>query len=423
MPSTPLTDRRIAASPDGRHADGNNLYLYVRGGSRLWVLRYTFAENRREMQLGRYPELDIVGARMDALRWKRELAEGRDPIVVREQLRVAVELQSERNSHTLELMCREHHAAHKHLWRNPKHAAQWISSLENHVFPTLGSQPIGTVSASDLLAVLQPLNVEHHETAKRLRQRLEAVWTDAIVQKITDSNPPATLIRLLKGRSVKRHFESLDYVRVPGFVRQLHDCDAGPAVRLGLEFLILGCVRTIEIRRAQWTDMNREARIWRIPAELMKAGEPHDVPLTDRMLEILDSIEARFGAEGMVFKGYRADSLSDGAFLAVLRRMGRHRETTVHGFRASFDTWASETTAFRADIIEAALAHQESNAVRAAYNRAEYWEQRVALANQWAGFVGGRAERKKAPSAKKRCNAAPITTGNHGVAVEISSAP
>ena len=382
-----LSDRKILILPPGRHADGNNLYLHVRGGSRAWILRFTFEEARHEMQLGNFPVLGLAEARDEAVRWLRELRAGRNPIEVRAAARRTAKALEQRESHTLEFMCRAHHERHLHVWRNPKHAAQWISSLENHVFSALGNRPIGIITPADLLDVLRPLNTEHHETAKRVRQRLEAVWEDAVLAGVAAGNLPAALIRQLRGPAKKKHFRSLDYRKLPEFVRQLRDSDAGLAVRLGFEFLILGCARTIEVRRARWSDMNRAERVWRIPGELMKSGEPHEVPLTDRMLAILDAVEPLSGGEGLVFPGYRQKALSDGAFLATLRRMKRNDETTVHGFRASFDTWASETTHLRAAIIEAALAHEEKNAVRAAYNRAEYWQQRVALAQQWTKYV------------------------------------
>ncbi|MDE0854554.1 MAG: integrase arm-type DNA-binding domain-containing protein [Nevskia sp.] len=382
-----LTDRKIATLSDGRHSDGNNLYLFVRGGSRVWVFRYKIGDKRREMQLGIYPILTLREARHDALHWCRVLREGRDPLEVREAERSAAQLEKKREKQTLEQRCRDYHDTHKHLWRNPKHANQWLSSLETHIFPVLGHLPLYKVTAAQLLDVLKPLNLTHHETAKRIRQRLEAVWSEAILEDITKDNPPASLIRQLKGPAVKSHFRSLDYRVVPEFVQQLRDSDAGAAVRLGFEFLILACARTTEIRHAQWAEINRGDRVWRIPAARMKAGEPHDVPLTDRMLRILDAAAPLTGGKGHVFPGQSGKALSDGAFLATLRRMDRHHDTTVHGFRASFDTWASETTPFRTDIIEAALAHEEQNAVRAAYNRAEYWRQRVELADQWTKFL------------------------------------
>jgi integrase len=383
-----LTGKKLAALGEGRHSDGNNLYLYIRGGSRGWVLIYRLGrKKKREMQIGSFPAMTLMEARQEALRWRRELHEGRDPIEVREAQRQAWEIERLRLSHTLERRCRDYYEAHKHLWKNRKHAHQWISSLETHVFPTLGDGPIATITAAQLLELLRPLNSTHHETAKRIRQRLEAVWAETTLEGITQGNPAGALIRHLKGPAIKNNFKSLNYREVPRFVKQLRDSDAGLTVRLGFEFLILGSARTVEIRRARWRDMNRTDRIWRVPGELMKAGEPHDVPLTDRMLEILDAVEPLSGKGGLVFPGYREEALSDGAFLAVLRRLNRHRETTVHGFRASFSTWANETTTVRASIIEAALAHQEEDAVRAAYNRAEYWEQRMTLAEQWTRYI------------------------------------
>lgn len=393
MPTTKfhLTDRKIAALREGRHADGHNLYIHVRGGSRLWVLRYVFGGKRREMQLGRYPELSLADARLEALRWKREHDAGRDPLAERAAQQKTQEAERQRASHTLERQCRDYHANHQATWRNPKHAEQWLASLERHIFPQLGSRPIAAVTADELLRILRPLNAQHHETAKRLRQRLEAVWVEAIIAGVAEYNHPATLVRSLRGPAVKRHFESLDYREVPAFLRQLRDSDAGLAVRTGFEFLILACARTVEVRMAAWNEFDLPHRVWKIPGERMKAGQPHEVPLTGRMLEILEAAKPLSGGEGIVFSGYRNEPLSDGAFLAVLRRMGRHQETTVHGFRASFSTWASETTHFRADIIEAALAHREADAVRAAYNRAQYWEQRVSLAGKWTDYVTAQA--------------------------------
>lgn len=381
------TLRSLSAKP-GRHRVDDGLYLVVKAGARpSWLFRYvSVTGKRRDMSLGPFDVLSLPDARAEVQRWQQERIAGRDPIEVRRQLQQSASEESKR-AVSLREYAKEYHELNRHKWRNHKHAAQWISSL-NHLGPLL-DQPIGSISSAALLKVLEELNKSHHETATRIRQRLEAVFDRAVIAGIVTANPATVLKRSLRSARNIEHLASLPFEKLPQFIRDLRDCDASQSTRLGFEWLILSAARTNEVQFARWSQINEQRTVWRIDAADMKVEEAHLVPITERMREILKAIEAQRG-EGWdwIFPSPqgRKNAMSNGAFLAVIRRMGLAGTITTHGMRSSFSTWANETTQFRSEIVEAALSHDESNAVRAAYNRAQYWQQRVELAEAWEDY-------------------------------------
>ena len=407
-----FTDADVRRLPDGMHSDGGGLVLHVEGESRRWRFRYTREGQTRYVLIGAYPDRKLTEARAKAAECRRLLADGIDPKLEWERRAAsereaahATRVQEQREAATLEAVARAYHA-HVAKTLTEKHGREWLRSLENHAFPKLGAKPIADIKAADLLDVLLPLVADAPETGARIRQRLEAIFADAILREQCEGNPAAAIKRALRVKRIKRHFAAMDYAAVPAFIEMLHTSDRlGVSVALAFEFMILTAARTSEVLGATWAEIDEQRRTWTIAAERMKARQPHTVYLTDRALDILREVHKlrATDADGKHKPGdylfpspQRATRpLSNMAFLTALERLGlwgidvdEAQRVTAHGFRASFSTWANEQH-FPRDVIEAALAHGEANAVRAAYNRAEYVEQRKRLAEAWAAFCEG----------------------------------
>lgn len=388
---TQFTDRGIKALGRGKHRIAPGLYLHLaEGRSATWAFRYVAPNGkRREMSIGTYPGLSLADATRRASEHRQAVKDGVDPIEQRAAAREAGRRHAAGRRSLLQAAM-ELHTLMQPTWRNTKHSAQWMSSL-NHLGPLL-ERPLDSITAGELLAALEELNRDKHETAKRVRQRVEAIYDKAIVQGAVKENPARSIVRHLKPpaqRGRGGHHAALPPNEVPKFILDLRDSDAAQSVRLAFEFLILTATRTGEVIGATWEEIDESKTVWTIPAARMKAGAPHQVPLTDRMRAILAAMEGQRGTGwNWIFPSPagRAKPLSDGAFRAVLRRMDLSRRATTHGFRSAFSSWAYESTDFRSEIIEAALAHTEKNAVKSAYNRAEYWSQRVELAARWTAY-------------------------------------
>lgn len=379
--------KKLAETP-GRHRIDDGLYLLVRKGAKpSWVHRYVaVGGKRRDMTLGSFKALSLSDARLQVAECVRERGARRDPIEVRKQQQRAAVAESS-SAVTLRQYATEYRELLRRSWKNDKHAEQWLNSL-GHLGDLLDAR-LAEITSKQLLDVLEKLNVHHHETTIRIRQRLDAVYERALIAGIVKVNPAAALKRALKAPAKKAHHASMPYAEVPAFMRRLRDSDASQSVRLGYEFLILSAARTNEVINATWSQIDAERKIWTVGGDQMKAGENHQVPITDRMREILKAIEMQRGKDwDWIFPSPqgRQSPMSNGAFLVLNRRMGLAGEATPHGMRSSYSTWAYETTEFRGEIIEASLAHSESDAVKAAYNRATYWKPRVELAQAWSAF-------------------------------------
>lgn len=409
-----LTVREIQTASEGDHTDGGGLLLRVRGDSAAWVLRYTAPSGRRrEMGLG-IARRNNAAATGDSLTTARRLAHeardmlqrGVDPIDEREgrrevarQAELAQKAQTARAHMTLARAARDYHERVIEPSRTTKHAAQWIASLENHMPVHLWHAPIDGIEPPALLAALQAIKPHERarnftgdklpETLQRIRQRLDAVFEDAIFHKRCLSNPAAAIRRKLREAQERRQrgeFKALAYREAPAFLLQLRAAE-GTAARC-LELAMLTVARTAEVLGATWAEFDLDAAIWVVDAERMKTKEPHQVHLSPAAVDLL---RAQIGQHGvLVFPSpTKADSaLSNMAMLKVLDRMGMRDRTTVHGLcRATFSTWANETGAARPDVIEACLAHNEADRVRAAYNRSQFTQERAALMVAWANYL------------------------------------
>lgn len=409
-----LTTAEVRAAGEGDHTDGGGLLLRVRGDSASWVLRYTAPSGRRrEMGLGPARRNNaaatgdsVTTARRLAHEARDQLQRGLDPIEERDgrrqdarQAEQAQKAERARVQMTLARAARDYHERVIEPSRTTKHSAQWIASLENHMPPALWKAPIASIEAPALLAALLDVKPHErarnltgdrlHETVQRLRQRLDAVFEDAIFHGRCTTNPAAAIRRKLQEVATRRQrgeFRALPYREAPAFLQRLQAAE-GTAARC-LELAMLTAARTGEVLGATWAEFDLDAATWVVPAERMKGGEPHSVHLVPRVLEIL---RGQLGQHrSWVFPSpMKADApLSNMAMLTVLDRLGMRDKTTVHGVcRATFSTWANETGAARPDVIEACLAHEEGNRVRAAYNRAKFTQERAALLQAWADYL------------------------------------
>jgi len=405
-----LSVREVLAAPDGDLSDGGGLLLRMRGDSASWVFRYTAPSGRRrEMGLGVAHRASTAKAG-DSIKLARDLAHdarqtlqrGLDPIDERDrekaaerQSAAAKKAQAARQRATLARVAREYHERVIEPSRTDKHAAQWIASLEHHVPEALWHAPIDSVTPPALLEALSGVRsladsaVKVPETLQRVRQRLDAVFEDAMFHGHCSTNPAAAIKRKMQegqGKRQRGKFKALPYRDAPAFMARLRE-QQGLGARC-LEFAMLTASRTSEAIDATWSEFDLEAATWTIAGERMKAGEEHTVHLTKRVLEILEGLTGLHATYLFPSPKVKDQPLSNMAMLTVLNRMGERKRTTVHGLcRATFSTWANETAAARPDVIEACLAHQEGDRIRASYNRATFAAARRALLEAWAEFL------------------------------------
>ena len=270
---------------------------------------------------------------------------------------------------------------------NPKHGAQWESTLRNYVFPRLGKRPVDSIAFADVLAVLTPIWHELPETAKRVRQRIGTVMDWAVAQGYRQDNPAATLTKVLPKRDAKHeHMKALPYSEVATAIATIRASDAYKATVLCFEFLVLTAARSGEVRGATWNEIDRDAATWTVPASRMKAGREHRVPLSKRALAVLEEAsEFRTGEDSLIFPSQRGKPVSDSTISKLCRENGIN--AVPHGFQSSFRDWASERTTAPHAVMEAALAHTISNQVEAAYHRTDLFDRRRKLMDSWADYL------------------------------------
>jgi integrase len=376
----------------GRYRVDKALYLNVTPyGSKSWVLRVVANSKRRELGLGSYPDLSLADAREEAARYRKAARRGGDPAAERDKDRV--------NPLTFEQAARATYEAHKAAWRNPKHQAQWITTLDTYAFPFVGSSPVSTIESPKVLEVLARIWLTKPETARRVRQRMALVfdWARAHGHRVGE-NPchaaraGAGLPKQPAKAEDERHFAAMPYGDVPDFIQDLRQSGASASVVLAFEFLVLTAARTGEVVGATWGEIDLKKALWTIPGDRMKAKRRHRVPLTPRALEVLRTaaeLPKRPDSDA-VFPGVESARLSNMAFLMLLRRM--KRDYTAHGFRSAFRDWASERTNFPHQVCEWALAHGINDKTEAAYNRTDQIDKRRKLMAAWETFVCGGAQ-------------------------------
>lgn len=393
-----LTAKQVVhASGPAKLADGGGLYLRIdKDGAKQWIFRYSRPGGQRaEMGLGAAGtgRVSLEVARKKAAEARALLDAGRDPIVVRKEARIAAPIIP-----TFAEFADTFVDEIESEFRNEKHRAQWKMTLGDAYCAAIRKKPIDQISSEDLLKVLQPVWLTKSETASRLRGRIERVMDAAKARGLRTGENPAIWRGGLKAALPKRqklqrgHHEALSYRNIPAFIENLRTQEVLTA--RALEFLILSASRSGEVRNAQWSEFDLAEKIWTIPAERMKAARLHRVPLTDRMLEILqEQMALARGRESLVFPGQIENRpLSDMTMSKLLKRMevksGNDKVVTVHGFRSSFRDWVGEATTFQREVAEAALAHTVGDATERAYRRGDALEKRRKLMEAWEKFCG-----------------------------------
>jgi integrase len=377
----------------GYHGDGGGLFLQVsNSGAKSWVFRFKEGGRLREMGLGAAHTVSLAEAREKARECRRMRLGGIDPIEARKAGRAQARFEVQ-NAMTFEACAERYIAAHKAGWRNPKHAAQWPSTLSTYVYPIFGSLPVQAVDIGLVMKAVEPIWTDKPETASRVRGRIESVLDWATARGYRQGENPARwrghLENLLPKKSKIRrvqHHPALPYAEIGDFMAALKQQEGVPA--RALEFAILTVARTGEVISATWPEINFGERLWTVPAERMKAGKEHRVPLSAAVIAILEEMQKiRHG--DFAFPGAKARRpLGNMALLIVLRRMGRG-DLTTHGFRSSFRDWVAERTDFPSEVAEMALAHAVSDKVEAAYRRSDLFEKRRRLMDAWARFCSG----------------------------------
>ena len=379
----------------GLYGDGGNLYLKIGdSGSRSWswVVRFKIDGRSRKLGLGPLSLIDLATAREKAVDACRLLLSGRDPIEVKHAADTAAKL-ADANSQTFDQCAAAYIEAHRAGWKNAKHAAQWAATIKTYASPYFGALPVKDIDTAMVMRALRPIWVAKTETATRVGGRIKKImgWAEALGYRPEGSKNPAQwrdhLDQLLPARgkvSKVRHHAALPYDELPPFMVALQ-AQYGTAA-LAMEFAILTAARTGEVIGATWPEIDLVNKVWIVPEERMKGGREHRVPLSARVIEILEDVKSIRQGGDFIFPGLkRGKPMSDMALLMTLRRMDRD-DLTTHGFRSTFRDWVSEQTSFSGEVAEMALAHAIKGKTEAAYRRGDLFDKRRDLMNIWASY-------------------------------------
>lgn len=359
-------------------------------GARSWVLRVVVGGKRRDMGLGAYSPfgMTLARAREAALEARDLIRQGVDPIQRQQEARSALKA-SMVEALTFKQCAERYIKAHEKGWRNARHGQQWRNTLEQHAYPVLGQLLVRDVKLSHVMQVLEPIWTNTTETAVRVRGRIESVLDWATARGLRNGENPARwrghLDKLLPAPTKikpRNHHPALPINEVGAFMVKLRQAE-GMGAR-ALEFTILTAARSGEVRGATWAEIDTAAKVWTVPADRMKAGKEHRVPLSEAALALLEALPRMAGTE-LVFPSPRGKVLSDMTLSAVLRRLDV--PAVPHGFRSTFRDWAAERTNYPRDVAEMALAHAIGDKVEAAYRRGDLFEKRARMMADWAAFL------------------------------------
>jgi integrase len=397
------------------HNLGDKLYLAIKGNSKDFYFRYTRNKKTRKFSLKAYhPKTNTLGdARKKAIRLNAMLAEGLDPheerqkkINLENNIKVQKKIADNQKENTFSKCAYDYIAANESSWTNIKTAAQWRSSLEQYAFPVIGSTPVGDITKSQILAILEPIWFDKTETADRVRRRIATILDVAISDGHRNSRNPANWRGSLQGKlpnaeaqkkaqkpNEERSHASLHYSQLAEFMKVLSLQD-GIGAR-ALEFCILNANRTSEVLGATWDELNLEEGVWSIPARRMKGRERHTIPLSKQSQELIKRLY-QIRVSPFVFPNLSSGkSLSQAGMSSVIKRIFKDKEwrdiygrpITVHGFRGTFRTWAAEKT--DADWLtgEMALAHKIKDKAASTYLKGELMEKRLRLSQSYSDFA------------------------------------
>lgn len=386
-----LTDTRVkTAKPQEKLyklTDERGLHLSVYpNGSKLWQMRYRFDGKERTASLGKYPEVSLAEAREKRDQMRKQVANDIDPVNAQRQVKAAKLLAQE---YSFEAVARTWFEGWK-VARSPRHAEYVIRRLETDVFPAIGTRPVSEIQAPELVSVIKAVAKRGAlDIAKRCHQMTGQIFRYAIAHGVAQRNPASDIkpSDVLASRR-KTNYARVDAKEFPALLRAIEAYHGTPITRLAIKLMALTFVRTSELIRAQWDEFDFKAAEWRIPAERMKMRTTHIVPLSLQAIQILQILHGITGHTELLFPGERdhEKSISNNTILKALERMGYKGRMTGHGFRGLASTILHEQ-GFDHAHIELQLAHQEKNAVSAAYNHATYLKQRAKMMQWWADYL------------------------------------
>lgn len=392
-----LNEKSIAKLKDeGRYRDKDSVGLYLqvgKNGNKSWLLRFELNHRERFMGLGSLKDFSLKEARQRARERRQLLADGIDPIEHRNALQTVAAHEAKKNAQvpTFKSAAERYFSVHGSKWSSAKHRQQFVRSLKDYAYPTLGNLPVNTITTEDVRRTVEPIWHKIYQTASRTRGKIENVLSWSIANGYRDGPNPArwgdNLEFLLpdKSQAAKKstHHAALPYDELPGFWATLNNVE-GVAPR-ALEFIILTAVRASEATLAIWSEIDFKEKVWTIPADRMKSKRPHRVPLSEQALAILKALPREDGNPFVFLGSVKGKSVSSASVLNYLQKL--RDDATVHGMRSSFRDWAFERTNFPREVAEVALAHVVGDATERAYRRGDVLDKRRKLMTAWAKFV------------------------------------
>jgi len=398
----PLTDAKIRTSKPApkpvKMSDGGGLHLEVRpSGAKLWRYRYRIADKENVFAIGEYPEISLAEARTERDKARALVKQGLHPSQHRRAERLSNQVA---NANTFEAVANEWISKKSARW-TPYYQRQVENFLAADVFPFIGKLPIRHVTAAHLLEIIRRIEGRGAATVALLvRQWSSAIFRYAVATLRADSDPAAALRGAIH-RPKAKHRKPLSRDQIAAFMEALEKYGGYRTTVIALRLMLLTFVRTVELRKAEWSEFDLESAEWRIPAERMKMREPHIVSLSKQAVLLLRELHTYTGGRGFLFPNYRrpGECMTATTLNRALERMGLNGKDSIgfsaHGFRATASTILNEQ-GYRSDVIERQLAHAERDKVRASYNHAEYMDERKTMMQEWADYLDGL---RKAPQA------------------------
>lgn len=386
-----LTDSAIkAAKPkvsQYKLHDEKGLLLIVRpAGGKLWRLKYRFAGKEQQLTIGTYPEIGLKEARERRDAARKVIAEGKDPSTEKKREKIAAAIST---GNTFKVVAEEFIAKRQREGMADATVAKCRWHLDR--LEKLQGRPIAEIEAFELLAVLRKMETRGNlEAARQVRSFASRVFRYGVATTRCKHDVAADLIGALTTPTVKHHAAIVDPVEVGALLRAINGFQGQPSTHYALRLAPHVFVRPGELRHAEWSEFDLDTAIWVIPAARTKMRKAHQVPLSRQTVAILREAHKVSGAGKLAFPGLRGASrpLSENTFNAALRRLGyASDEMTAHGFRAMASTLLNQSGKWRPDVVERALAHGERDKIRAAYNRAEYWDERVEMSQWWSDYL------------------------------------
>ena len=389
-----LNDRQIKnakpAEKPFKLNDGKGLYLYINtSGGKLWRFDFSHNGKRKTLSIGKYPTISLVEARQAAENARRLLVSGQDPSEAKQQEK------RERQAaalNTFESIARRWHTDNLHRWKE-NHAARVLRYFETDVFPVVGAMSIQEIRVSDIKAVIDGVMARGvNNTAEKIREWTGAIFDYAVMLEIVETNPAYSLRKYIPSKQTD-HRPALPREELTEFFRRLILAEIEPQNRIALILNMLTFLRSTELRGGQWNEIDFDAAMWTVPAQRMKhektAPKPsHAVPLADWTLELLAELKELTGNTPFLFPSRtKTDGfISDATISRIIERMGYKGRVTPHGFRSLASSVLNEQ-GFNPDAIERQLAHIENNKIRAAYNRADYLNERKEFMQWYSDFL------------------------------------